>query len=63
MLLGGIICWWPPRRKRPITLSELKAVPVPDPVGAMVVSSGGETLVSPSVDIIDLPNENKGGKT
>jgi len=27
------------------------------------VSSGGETLVSPSVDIIDLPNENKGGKT
>ena len=49
MLVGGIICWWPPRRKRPITLSELKAVPVPDPVGAMVVSSGGETLVSPSV--------------
>jgi cytochrome c-type biogenesis protein CcmF len=63
MLLGGIICWWPPRRKRPVTLTELEAIPVPDPVGVVVVSSGGETLVSSSMDSIDLPTENKGGTT
>jgi cytochrome c-type biogenesis protein CcmF len=37
MLLGGIICWWPQRRKRRI----------PDHVGAGVVLGGEGTLASP----------------
>ncbi|HYX49582.1 MAG TPA: cytochrome c-type biogenesis CcmF C-terminal domain-containing protein, partial [Ktedonobacteraceae bacterium] len=31
MLLGGIICWWPPRKKRPAALTEIEANQVSDP--------------------------------
>jgi cytochrome c-type biogenesis protein CcmF len=40
MLLGSIICWWPPRRKPPIS----------DRVGAGVVWSGEGTLASPRLE-------------
>ena len=59
MLLGGIICWWPPRKKRSVALIEPEAMQVPDPVG--VVSTGGGTLASTSLDIIDLANHNQEG--
>ena len=59
MLLGGIICWWPPRKKRSVALIEQEAMQVPDPVG--VVSTGGGTLASTSLDIVDLANHNQEG--
>ena len=44
MLLGGIICWWPEKRKQRITLS-ISSEAVPEPVGAGVMSGGEGTLV------------------
>ncbi|HYX51786.1 MAG TPA: cytochrome c-type biogenesis CcmF C-terminal domain-containing protein, partial [Ktedonobacteraceae bacterium] len=63
MLLGGIICWWPPRKKRPAALTEIEANQVSDPVGAGVVPSAGGTLALTSLDSIDLLGENKEGTT
>jgi cytochrome c-type biogenesis protein CcmF len=52
MLLGGIICWWPQRRRQRIAASEAGVVqePAAEPVGAGVVRSGGGTLASPSLE-------------
>ncbi len=75
MLLGGIICWGPQRRKRPIpdrvgagvvlggegTLASppSQQQPVPDRVGAGVVLGGEGTLASPP----SLSNDNKEATT
>jgi len=76
MLLGGIICWWPSRRKQPIsdrvgagvvlggegTLASplSEQQPISDRVGAGVVLGGEGTLASPSME---SSNDNKGGIT
>ncbi|HJT55167.1 MAG TPA: heme lyase CcmF/NrfE family subunit, partial [Ktedonobacteraceae bacterium] len=44
MLLGGIICWWPEKRKQRITRS-IASEAVPESVGAGVVQGGEGTLV------------------
>jgi cytochrome c-type biogenesis protein CcmF len=50
MLLGGIICWWPERRKRRVLVTEpvTEKETVPNRVGAGVVQGGEGTLASPS---------------
>src|SRR5712692_4889571 len=54
MLLGGIICWWPERRKRRFGIIEADEIKetVPARVGAGVVLGGVGTLGSPSVGVI-----------
>ena len=75
MLLGGIICWWPSRRKRPISDSVRSAVvlggegtlaptlpeqqPISERVGAGVVG----TLASPRSPSMESSNDNKEGTT
>ena len=44
MLLGGIICWWPEKRRQRIAKS-IPSEGVPDPIGAGAVSGGEGTLV------------------
>ncbi len=61
MLLGGIICWWPERRKRRVGIieaDELKET-VPARVGAGVVLGGVGTLGSPSVGVIRSPSDDR----
>ncbi len=50
MLLGGIICWWPERKKRRILVTEpvTEKETVSNHVGAGVVPGGEGTLASPS---------------
>jgi cytochrome c-type biogenesis protein CcmF len=58
MLLGGIICWWPERRKRrPPAVTE--PITLPDRVGAGMVSGGEGTPGSPPVGRIPGAPDNE----
>jgi len=73
MLLGGIICWWPERRKRHVGVIEADTIKESAParagwepkdahptrVGAGVVLGGEGTLGSPSAGVIRSPSDNE----